>query len=223
MCEAELPRRPEEFLERFVPAFNSGDLNSLVELYCPDALLNFGAGQVFRGREAIRSVLANLLALRLPMRVLHRFLTCGGDTALLSFDWVIEGKAPDGRAVKMAGTACQIIHHDSDGYWRQLLDNPFGTATKPPYERISCELALRSISASPRTTFRQTLILRGWIEPRFRRRRGCLLPSAVFSRGLRISKKYGVIATPSNHRPRQCEGHRRTKWTKLAAFRWSRY
>ncbi len=58
----ELPTRPEQFVERFVAAFNTFDLDRIVSFYSADAALNLGAGQVFRGRDAIRQVLATFVA-----------------------------------------------------------------------------------------------------------------------------------------------------------------
>ncbi len=125
----ELPAQSGQFVERFVAAFNSFDLDRIVSFYSADAVLNLGAGQVFRGRDAIRQVLSNFVAPGLPMRITPRFTVASGSTGLVSFDWLIEGNAPDGSPVRMSGTTSDVIRYESDGFWRQLLDHPFGSAT----------------------------------------------------------------------------------------------
>lgn len=122
---------PKEFVERFVEAFNNGELDHVVEFYSTQAVLNLGGGQVFRGRAAIRPVLANFLAPKLPMRVTPRSLVTSGDTGLAIFDWTIEGIGPDGTPVNLSGTTSDVIHREPDGFWRHLLDHPFGSGTKP--------------------------------------------------------------------------------------------
>jgi len=47
------------------------------------------------------------------------------------FDWVIDGTAPDGQKVLLQGSAVDVLRRGQDGYWRQFLDCPFGSATEP--------------------------------------------------------------------------------------------
>ncbi len=63
------------------------------------------------------------------MRATPRFVVASRVTALVSFDWAIEGSAPDGTPVKMSGTTSDVIQHEGNGFWRHLLDHPFGSAT----------------------------------------------------------------------------------------------
>ncbi|MBI3975607.1 MAG: nuclear transport factor 2 family protein [Armatimonadetes bacterium] len=51
-----------ELLGRQVAALNRRDLDALVALYSPDAVLEFPASPVVRGREAIRSAFARFFA-----------------------------------------------------------------------------------------------------------------------------------------------------------------
>ena len=126
-----LPRQPEQLADAFVSAFNSGDLDTVIAFYTSDSVLNFGGGQIFTTLANIRAALANFLAPKLPMQIKQRFVVSSGDTALVSFDWLIEGAAPDGSAVRLEGTTSDVIRRDADGFWRHLLDHPFGSATQP--------------------------------------------------------------------------------------------
>jgi len=79
-----------------------------------------------------KSVLRSpFLAPRLPMQVTPRTHSVSGDTALVMFDWVIDGTAPDGQKVLLQGSAVDVLRRGQDGYWRQFFDCPFGSATEP--------------------------------------------------------------------------------------------
>ena len=65
------------------------------------------------------------------MQVTPRTHSVSGDTALVMFDWVIDGIAPDGQKVLLQGSAVDVLRRGQDGYWRQFLDCPFGSATEP--------------------------------------------------------------------------------------------
>ncbi|PFG97004.1 hypothetical protein A8924_4417 [Saccharopolyspora erythraea NRRL 2338] len=61
MIERERAARPEDLARLFVERANAGDVEGLVELYEPDAVLAFRPGQVVRGSEQIREVYEQLL------------------------------------------------------------------------------------------------------------------------------------------------------------------
>lgn len=54
--------QPEDLARLFVERANAGDLDGMVALYEPDAVLTFPAGHVANGAEAIRAVYERLLA-----------------------------------------------------------------------------------------------------------------------------------------------------------------
>ncbi len=124
-----LEATPETFCSRFEKTFNGGDLDLLVQGYAKDAVLNLGGDAVFRGHSEIRNALGNFLAPRLPIQTKPISSTVSGDTAVVMFEWVIEGRGPDGSAVLMKGSAVDVLQRSADGTWLQLLDCPFGYAT----------------------------------------------------------------------------------------------
>src|SRR5208337_1371572 len=131
MTTRPLATKPEEFAATFAATFNRGSHDEVVAGYTEDAVLNLGGGNVQRGHSEIRAALANFLAPRLPMQVTPRTHSVSGDTALVMFDWVIDGIAPDGQKVLMQGSAVDVLRRGQDGYWRQFFDCPFGSATEP--------------------------------------------------------------------------------------------
>ena len=63
--------------------------------------------------------------------IIPRTHSISSDTALVMFDWGIDGPTPDGQKVLLQGTAVDVLRRGQDGYWRQFFDCPFGSATEP--------------------------------------------------------------------------------------------
>jgi ketosteroid isomerase-like protein len=105
-------RTPEDLPRLFVERANAGDLEGLVALYEPEAVLRFPAGNLARGQAAIRAVYAELLASRphfQPGRIQETLRS--GDLALTS-------------TVIATGTTAEIARRQEDGSWRWVVDNP---------------------------------------------------------------------------------------------------
>ncbi len=105
---------PEDITRLFVDAVNAGDIDGLVALYEPDALIAFPPGELTAGHQAIRALYAQLLAGRphfeyetpLPTLVL-------GDLALTATP-----------AQDEAGSRAQVVRRQPDGTWLRVLDRP---------------------------------------------------------------------------------------------------
>jgi ketosteroid isomerase-like protein len=112
----------------FARAFNSGDAAAVEQVYEPAGLLVPTPGHPVGGSAR---ALANqrFLDLGLPIDVRPRHVYVAGDIALLIVDWTISGTGPDGAHVDIQGTATDVARRGSDGFWRYVIDNPFGTAT----------------------------------------------------------------------------------------------
>ena len=120
---------PADFPLVFKARFDARQLDALVAGYGPDAALDLGGGNVFRGHDAIRLALANFLAPGLPIEITPQHTLVTGDHAIVLFDWSIRGAAADGTFVEIGGGAVDALRKEADGEWRQILDLPFGHAT----------------------------------------------------------------------------------------------
>ncbi|MFH8976489.1 hypothetical protein [Streptomyces sp. NPDC017890] len=54
-----------------------------------------------------------------------------GDLALLIVDFAIAGTAAHSGQVHIGDTATDMARRGPDGYWRYVIDNPFGVASPP--------------------------------------------------------------------------------------------
>jgi ketosteroid isomerase-like protein len=111
--QRERATRPEDLSRLFVERANAGDVEGLVALYEPDAVLAFPPGEVTVGSQAIRQAYQRLLADRPtftagdqqpPLR--H------GDLALTSTRLV------------GGGATVEVARRQPDGTWLWVIDQP---------------------------------------------------------------------------------------------------
>ncbi|WP_186777042.1 YybH family protein [Streptomyces salinarius] len=121
-----LADRPEEVPAVFAERFNSGDATALAQVYEDAAVLVPQPGTPVTGPES-HAANGRLQRLGVPISVHPRHVYRSGDVALLIVDWVIDGIGREGQAVHVEGTATDVARRGSDGRWRYVIDNPFGT------------------------------------------------------------------------------------------------
>jgi ketosteroid isomerase-like protein len=120
--------KPEEINTEFAQAYNERDLEKLVELYEDGAVLGSAPGApLAEGKQAIRSSLASLVALRGELSLARRrYCVVSGELAIISIDFVLSGgRAPDGSPVEMRGTTAELARRQADGRWKYVVDLPF--------------------------------------------------------------------------------------------------
>jgi len=122
-----LTTEPEQHPEAFAVAFNSGDVRAVEQMYEDLGVLVPEPGEPMTGSDRADAN-ARFQRLGLPIEVQPRHVYVADDIALLIVDWVIDGSGPDGAPVRIEGTATDVARRGSDGYWRYIIDNPFGTA-----------------------------------------------------------------------------------------------
>lgn len=126
---------PSQTVQTLVAAMNRGDLDAAMHCYAPNGLFVAEPGQVMTTPATIREALAGMLALR-PELVTDIETTLIADTiALYHSTWRMTGHAPDGSAVAMGGHSADVLARQSDGLWKIVVDNPWGTAILPDATR----------------------------------------------------------------------------------------
>ena len=117
---------PRSVHETFEAAFNAGDLETIVALYEPDAILISSPGKAVRGHEAVRQMLHKFLAVsqKLTLQVAGVFEI--DEIALLTSEWQISGIDQQGKAVQLAGQMDDVVRRQKNGSWRIIIDNLWG-------------------------------------------------------------------------------------------------
>jgi ketosteroid isomerase-like protein len=113
---------PEDIARLFVARVNARDLDGILELFEPDAVVAYPVDRPSQGTAALRELYAGLLAAEPVFPVEEPLPTLiSGDIALTATI------ARDG-----AGVRAQVVRRQADGTWLRLLDQPeIGPPVKP--------------------------------------------------------------------------------------------
>lgn len=118
---------PEQVLEAVVEGINTGNFETLMALYEPEAAFATQPGRLAPGLGGIRDALGGFVAMngKLDLEV-SRVLEVG-DLALVVGDWSFSGTDLQGAPVKLAAKNADVLRRQADGSWRFVIDNPWGT------------------------------------------------------------------------------------------------
>ena len=109
---------PREIHVLFERAFNSGNVENILALYEPDAVLVSGGGLV-TGHEAIRNTYTGLLASRARMKLDTRSaIESSQGLAVLHGAWSL------GPPSSTQGLSTEVVRRQADGSWMFVIDNP---------------------------------------------------------------------------------------------------
>jgi uncharacterized protein (TIGR02246 family) len=118
-----MTERPEQLHIHFQNAFNRHDLDSIVALYEPDAVLAEADGSV-QGTEAIREAYRGYFAIRPTIDLQTLGMNRVGDLAMLHGKWILHGTAPDGGHIRREGRNTETVRLQPNGRWLFVIDNP---------------------------------------------------------------------------------------------------
>ncbi|GIE29414.1 hypothetical protein Ait01nite_024590 [Actinoplanes italicus] len=118
---------PTAHAAAFRAAFASGSSAVIDRFYEPGALLIPGRGESRSGQAERASAYDHLLGFGVPMLTETRHLHVAGDIALSIVDWSMRGTARQGFPLDLHGVSADVLRRGSDGRWRYVIDNPFGT------------------------------------------------------------------------------------------------
>jgi ketosteroid isomerase-like protein len=114
------PARDPQDLERLLVARQRvGDVEGMMALYEPQAVVDCGDGTVLHGTDAIRAYFAGTVAAGRKFAVgEQRPAVIGGDLALTST------RLPDGAvtAESLPGPRSEVARRQADGTWRWIID-----------------------------------------------------------------------------------------------------
>ncbi len=118
---------PEEVLKSIVEGINAGDFSSLMPLYEREAAFATQPGTLARGPQGIREALAGFIAMKGTLDLKVTRVLEASDLALVATVWSFTGTGPDGKPVKLAAKSADVLRRQTDGSWRLVIDNPWGT------------------------------------------------------------------------------------------------
>jgi uncharacterized protein (TIGR02246 family) len=114
---------PDTLHSQFQEAFNRHDLDAVVSLYEPTAVLVSG-GAVVEGSDGIRDFYRRLFELK-PHLTLQTLKSCrSGEIALLQAEWSWSATNAGGNQMTRQGRSVEVVRLQPDGRWQYLIDDP---------------------------------------------------------------------------------------------------
>lgn len=117
---------PENMNATFASAYNSGDVDNLLALYEPEAILITSNGSSEQGVSNLRQTLSSLLNLRGTMVSNNIFCIRFENIALLRAHFTLNGLDASGNGIEVAGHTSELVRKQPDGRWLYIVDHPFG-------------------------------------------------------------------------------------------------
>jgi uncharacterized protein (TIGR02246 family) len=118
---------PGEVLSSVAEGINTGDLDSLMTLYEADACFASHPGQPAKSPESVRQSLRSFIDLKGKLDLRVKRVIQASDLALVTTEWSFSGTGIDGNPVNMAAKSADVLRQQTDGTWRFVIDNPWGT------------------------------------------------------------------------------------------------
>ena len=118
---------PEQVLESIVTGINSGDLESLMPLYESEAAFAGEPGVLAHRAPGVGEALSGFIAMNGELDIEVTRVLEADDLALVIGVWSFNGTGPNGEPVQLAARNADVLRRQSDGSWRFVIDNPWGT------------------------------------------------------------------------------------------------
>jgi uncharacterized protein (TIGR02246 family) len=122
-----LTETPQQVLEAVVEGINTGNHELLLSLYEPGAAFATEPGSLAHGLGDICQALNGFIALNGKLDLEVKRVLEVSDLALVIGEWSFAGTGPDGEPVKLMAKNADVLRRQSDGSWRFVIDNPWGT------------------------------------------------------------------------------------------------
>jgi ketosteroid isomerase-like protein len=117
-------KTPEESTRAFAGSISRGDLNGAASCFAKDACLVTPDGTAVRGRDEIRPILHQLIALESRIEVQESSVLLAGEVALGTERWSIASRGSEGAPFTRSLTP-MVVLRQLEGVWKLAVALPW--------------------------------------------------------------------------------------------------
>ena len=119
---------PEDSSRILVDAIERGDIDAVVSLYEPDAILYSKSGRLMHGLDAIRENNLGLIALKPTFTIdfIKATISADGTLATNRMKAELNWTDNDGNSKTGSVDTLEVLRKQTDGSWRYVIDDPYG-------------------------------------------------------------------------------------------------
>lgn len=116
---------PEESTRAFADFLSRGDLDAAASCFAKDACLLTPDSTVIRGRDEIRPILRQMIAVGSRIEVQESAVVLAGEVALGTDRWVVTSPGSEGEPFSRTLTPTMVLRQ-VEGVWKLAVAMPWG-------------------------------------------------------------------------------------------------
>ena len=117
-----LPKRAQDAHATLAAAFNTGDVNTVMNMYDVTGILVPEPGKPVSGKAEFRQAIEAILSIKGKMEIKTIYCLQTGDIAVGRSEWNIK----DGDDIKVSAKGIEVMKQQVDGTWKIIVDHAFG-------------------------------------------------------------------------------------------------
>ena len=117
-----LPTRAEDAHKSLAAAFNTGDVQTVLNMYDFNGIIVPEPNKPVSGRAEFEEAIKAILAIKGKMEIKTVYCLQTGNLAVGRSEWNIT----DGNEVKVSAKGIEVMKQQPDGTWKIVIDHAFG-------------------------------------------------------------------------------------------------
>jgi len=117
-----LPKRAEDAHATLAAAFNTGDVNTVMNMYDVTGIIVPEPEKPVSGKEKFEEAIKAILSIKGTMEIKTVYCLQTGNIAVGRSEWSIT----EGNEVKISAKGIEVMKEQTDGTWKIIVDHAFG-------------------------------------------------------------------------------------------------
>lgn len=117
-----LPKRAEDAHATLAAAFNTGDVNTVMNMYDVTGIIVPEPEKPVSGKEKFEEAIKAILSIKGTMEIKTVYCLQTGNIAVGRSEWSIT----EGNEVKISAKGIEVMKEQTDGIWKIIVDHAFG-------------------------------------------------------------------------------------------------